>query len=75
LAAEYATNTRIEQTVAALRAAEHPVTVDTVRDRLIADVAREEYVDLFVSGDFLASLSAFQSAVAERVQQYQFGTQ
>jgi len=48
------------------------VAVDTIRDRLIADVAREEYVDLFVKGNFVTSLSAFRSAVAERVQQYQF---
>jgi hypothetical protein len=71
LAAEYATNKRIEQTVAALQAEGHSVAVDAVRDRLVADVAREEYGDLFAQGEFVASLSAFQSAVAERVQQYQ----
>ena len=75
LATEYATDERIEQTIAALRADRHPVTVDTVRDRLVADVAREAYVDLFVDGEFVTSLSAFQSAIAERVQQYQFDTQ
>ncbi|WP_058992414.1 hypothetical protein [Haloarcula sp. CBA1127] len=71
LAAEYATDKRIEQTVAELQADGHSVTVDTIRDRLVANVAREAYVDLFVGGEFVASLSAFQSAVAERVQQHQ----
>ncbi len=71
LATEYATDERIEQTVAALQADGQPVTVDTVGDRLVADVAREAYVDLFVDGEFVTSLSAFQSAIAERVQQYQ----
>lgn len=71
LAAEYATDKRIEQTIAALRAGDQSVTVDTIRDRLIADVARESYQDLFSDGEFVASLSAFQSAIAERVQQHQ----
>ena len=71
LATEYTTDERIEQTIAALRADGHPVTVDTVRDRLVSDVARESYVDLFADGEFVASLSAFQSAIAERVQQHQ----
>lgn len=71
LATEYATDKRIEQTIAELQADGHSVTVDTIRDRLVADVAREAYVDLFVDGEFVASLSAFQSAVAERVQQHQ----
>lgn len=71
LAAEYATNNRIEQTIAALRAGDQSVTVDTIRDRLIADVVREAYRELFSDGEFVASLSAFQSAIAERVQQHQ----
>jgi hypothetical protein len=75
LATEYTTDERVEQTIDTLRADGHPVTVDTVRDRLVADVAREAYVDLFADGEFVASLSAFQSAVAKRVQQYQFETQ
>ncbi|MEA5386753.1 hypothetical protein VB779_06605 [Haloarculaceae archaeon H-GB11] len=71
LAAEYATDKRIEQTIAALRAGDQSVTVDMICDRLIADVAREAYGDLFSDGEFVASLSAFQSAIAERVQQHQ----
>jgi hypothetical protein len=68
LAAEYATDDRIERAAAALRTEGHSVTVEAVRDRLVSDVARESYVDLFSDGEFVASLSAFQSAVAERVQ-------
>jgi len=71
VAAEYATKRRIERTIAALRAGDQPVSVDAIRDRLIADVARESYAALFSDGEFVASLSAFQSAVGERVQQYQ----
>ncbi|WP_324664490.1 hypothetical protein [Haloarcula sediminis] len=71
LAAEYATTKQIERTIAALDGAEQSVTVDTIRDCLIADVARESYRDLFSNGEFVVSLSAFQSAVAERVQQHQ----
>ena len=71
LANEYATEERITQTIATLREEEDSVTVDTIRDRLIADVTRESYTDLFSGGEFLASLSAFHSAVAERVQQHQ----
>lgn len=72
LAAQYATEQRIEHTVRALRADDGPLTVDAVRDRLVADVARESYADLFSDGAFVVSLSAFESAVAERVQRQQF---
>ncbi|MFC6865145.1 hypothetical protein ACFQGE_16985 [Halomicroarcula sp. GCM10025817] len=68
LAEEYATDDRIERAAAALRTDGHSVTVEGVRDRLVSDVARESYVDLFSGGEFVASLAAFQSAVAERVQ-------
>jgi len=71
LANEYATEERIAQTIATLREEDRSVTVDTIRDRLIADVTRASYADLFSDGTFLASLSAFHSAVAERVQQHQ----
>ena len=72
MATEYATDERIEQTIAELRAGGHSLTVDSIRDRLVADVVQESYVDLFSDGKFIASLSAFQSVVAERVQQHQF---
>ena len=71
LAAEYATNKRIERTVAELQGGEQSVTVDTIRDRLIANMTRESYADLFSDGEFVVSLPRFQSAVAERVQQHQ----
>lgn len=72
LAGVYATTERIERTVATLEKSGHSLTVDTIRDRLVADVARETYGDLFPNGEFVASLPAFQSAIAERVQQHQF---
>ncbi|MDS0261051.1 hypothetical protein NDI56_16760 [Haloarcula sp. S1CR25-12] len=72
LAAEYATVERIEQTGAAVDDDGASVTVDAIRDRLVADVVREAYAELFADGEFVASLTAFESAVAERVQQHQF---
>ncbi|WP_276410017.1 hypothetical protein [Haloarcula halobia] len=69
LAAKYATDDRIERAAAALRVDAQAATVDAVCDRLVSEVARESYVDLFSDGEFVASLSAFRSAVAERVQQ------
>jgi len=74
LAATYATDERIERTVAAIRDGDDEPTVGTVRDRLVAAIAREAYADLYSDGTFLASVDSFRSAVAERVQQYQFGS-
>jgi hypothetical protein len=70
LAAAYATPDRIEQTATALRDSDHSLTVAAIRDRLIADVARELYADLFSDGEFVVSVAAFRSAVAERIQQH-----
>lgn len=70
LAAAYATDERIERTIAALRDGSHPVTVASIRDRLVADVARESYATLFRDGEFVGSVAEFRSAVAERVQRY-----
>jgi len=75
LAAAYATAEQIEQTGAAVDADGAPVTVDGIRDRLVADVAREAYAELFADGEFVASLTAFESAVAELVQQHQFAAE
>jgi hypothetical protein len=72
LAATYATDERIEQTVSQLRDDERVTTVDAIRDRVVADIAREAYAELYPEGVFVASASAFESAVAERVQQHQF---
>lgn len=71
LADEFATAARIERTVEKLRESERPVTVDAVRDRLVEDVAREAYVDLYSDGEFVSSIDAFRSAVAERVHKQQ----
>jgi hypothetical protein len=72
LAAAYATEERIERTVARLRDSGRALTVDAIRDRVVADVAREAYAELYPDDAFVASVSAFESAVAERVQQHQF---
>jgi hypothetical protein len=74
LADAYVTTDRIEQTVATLRDSGQSVTVDAIRDRLLADVVREAYSELYADGEFIASLSAFRSRVGERVQQHQFDT-
>lgn len=71
LAATYATADRIATTVASVAGDGTAVTVDAIRDRLVADVAREAYAELFADGVFVASLAAFESAVAERVQRHQ----
>ncbi|NEU58799.1 RNA ligase family protein [Halorussus sp. MSC15.2] len=67
LAAAYATDQRIQSVVGELEASERPVTFDAVFDRLVEDIAREEYADLF-DGDRSVDASAFRSAVAARTQ-------
>jgi len=71
LAATYATADRIEQTVQAM--AGDGTSVSEIRDRLVADIAREAYVELFAGGAFVGPLADFESAVAERVQRHQSG--
>lgn len=71
LADTYATNERIERTVELLEDDTATPTVASVRDRLIADIAREAYVELFTDGEFIVSLPEFRSVVAQRVQQHQ----
>jgi len=71
LAATYATADRIEQTFGAMPGDVQSMTVDEIRDRLVADVTREAYVELFADGEFVSSLTAFESAVAELVQRSQ----
>jgi len=70
LAAQYATPDRIERTVAALHDRGHTPTVDTIRDQLVADVAREAYTDLYRDDDFVVSPDAFHAAVGEQVQKH-----
>lgn len=67
LAAAHATGERIDRTADELRAVDRAVTVETVTDRLVDDVAREAHAELYVDGEFVSSTSAFRSAVAERV--------
>ena len=66
LVAEYATRERIDDLAASLRAAEQPVAVDTVTDRLCATVGRH-HPAAFLGTDRLDQ-AAFRSAVAEQVQ-------
>lgn len=75
LAATYVTDERIERTAQTLRDVDQSPTVDAVRDRLVADVARESYATLFADGEFVASLPEFESAIAERVQQHSAATE
>lgn len=72
LAAKYATDDRIERTVAKLREDKQSPTVDAIRDRLVADVAREAYGHLYADGEFVVSTREFEAAIAERAQQQVF---
>jgi len=71
LADSYATDERIEQTMTGLQDSGESTTVSGVSDQLVADIAREAYAELFPDGTYVTSVDAFQSAVAQRVQQYQ----
>jgi len=66
LVTEYATGERIDAIAASLRAADQPVAVDAVTDRLCAAVGRR-HPDAFLGADSLDQ-AAFRSAVAEQVQ-------
>jgi len=70
LAAQFATDERIEQTIDTLTEHEQPPTVDAIRDRLIADVAREAYAHLRGDNAHITSMPEFRSVVAERVQKH-----
>ena len=66
LVTEDATQEQIDEIAASLRAAEQPVAVDTVTDRLCATVGRH-HPTAFLGADSLDQ-AAFRSAVAEQVQ-------
>lgn len=68
LAAAYATDQRIQSVVRELETRGRPVAFDAVFDRLVEDIAREEYADLF-DGDRAVDTSAFRSAVAALTQE------
>lgn len=70
LVTQYVTETRIADTVADLEAEGNPPSVEGVRDRVVADVARENYPVLYRDGDPVVSMRAFESAVAEAVQRH-----
>ena len=57
----------------ALQESRESTTVSAVSNRLVADIAREAYAELFPDGTFVTSVDTFQSAVTQRVQQYQLG--
>lgn len=69
LAARYATDRRIEKSVAKLEDHERPVEFDRVYERVLEDVVREEHKRLF-HGDRSVDMRAFRSAIAERVRRY-----
>lgn len=73
LAAKYATEERIDRTTDALRERDRSPTVDAIRDRLVADVAREAYCSLFDDDELVVSPREFRSAVAEHVQKHAHG--
>ncbi|MFB6250796.1 MAG: hypothetical protein ABEI27_03750 [Halobellus sp.] len=73
LAAQYATETRLADTVARLEGAGDTLSVETVRDQVVADIAREHYPALYHDGDPVVSMRAFESAIAETVQRYLAG--
>jgi hypothetical protein len=68
VACEYVTEGRISRTITRLEGAGEAPTVGTARDRIVADVAREHYADLYHDDDPVVSMDTFGSLVAERVQ-------
>lgn len=74
LAARYATDERIGRTVTELRESGQSPTIDAIRDRLVANLVREAYATLYPGGEFVTSVTTFESAVAERVQRYRHET-
>lgn len=70
LAAEHATDDRIERTVDELTAEGQAPSVDAIRTRLVAALARERYAGLRHTTGHITATQAFQSAVATRVQRH-----
>lgn len=70
LAAEHATDERIERTIDELTVQGQAPTADTICTRLVADVARERYVHLRGTTDHITATQEFQSTVAARVRDY-----
>ncbi|MFB6169232.1 MAG: hypothetical protein ABEJ43_10375 [Haloferacaceae archaeon] len=70
VAADIATDERIQRTVDRLDTQARPPAADAVCRRLVADVARERYARLRGADGHVTATQAFQSAVAARVQRY-----
>jgi len=70
LAEKYVPEERIGRTVDVLRDTDEGATVDRVRERLLADVARENYARLYDDGEPVVPEKEFRSAVGERAQRY-----
>jgi hypothetical protein len=70
LAAELATDDRIARTVDELTAAGQAPCAETIRTRLVANLARERYADLRGTTGHITATQPFQSTVAARVQRY-----
>jgi hypothetical protein len=67
LADRFVIDERVDRATESLRASDRSPTVDAVRDRVVASVVREEYHRLYRDGDPVVEVSAFESAVAERI--------
>jgi hypothetical protein len=70
VAAEYVTESRISRTITRLDAAGESPTVATIKDRIVTDVTREHYADLYRDDASVVSMETFASLVAERVQRF-----
>ena len=70
LTEQYATEARLAAVVDRLQNAGEAPSVETVRDRVVADIAREHYPVLYHDGAPVVSMRAFESAVAETVHRY-----
>ncbi len=70
LAAEHATDERIERAADELTAEGQALSADAIRTRLVANVAREQYAGLRDTTGHVTATQAFQSAVAARVQRH-----
>lgn len=69
LAAAYATSERFESVARTLRERDWAVTVETLCERVVEEIVREEYARLDAGSERLDE-SAFTSAVARRARQY-----
>jgi hypothetical protein len=70
VAAECVTESRISRTITRLDAAGESPTVATIKDRIVTDVTREHYADLYRDDASVVSMETFASLVAERVQRF-----